>query len=98
MKHAKKGKNKEDRKGFEERIQVLERIRPSAGEEIDGMLKATRRNQVARDDIVDAFAAALTATAPEPVTLPPAPPDPPKDSEGLPMEMVYAEPDMIPGR
>jgi len=41
-----------------------------------------------RDDVVDAFAAALTARLSEGnlVTLPEIPP---RDGEGLPMEMVY---------
>lgn len=84
MKHDKK-----DEAGFRERLDVLERIRPTAGREIDESLKRFKRKEVARDDAVDAMVAAVTAAHDEAVlrTLPPCPP---QDSAGLPMEMVYA--------
>ena len=51
----------------------------------------SRRKDVRLDDAVDAMVAALTASA-EGSALRTLPPNPPKDSVGLPMEMVYVEP------
>ena len=83
--------NKKTEEGFRERIELLKRIRPSAEPEIEDMLRQFRRRDVARDDAVDALAAALTASAPTAAlrTLPPAPE---QDRAGLRMEMVYVEP------
>lgn len=86
---------KAEEEGFQERIRWLDRIRPSADQDIRYMRQRFGKCGVARDDAVDALAAALTATAVAPVTLPE---DPAKDSMGLPMEMVYATPDMISRR
>ncbi len=80
---------KKDKKGYEERLAVLESVRPSARQEIEEILKQFRRKDVARDDAVDAMAAAITASA-QKRNLRTLPPRPPKDSKGLPMEMVYA--------
>ena len=53
----------------------------------------SQRKDVRRDDAVDAMVAALTAST-EGSALRTLPPNPPQDSVGLPMEMVYAEPAM----
>ena len=45
------------------------------------------RKEVAKDDIVDAMAAAVTACCPDNLRTLPA--DPERDAKGLPMEMVY---------
>lgn len=83
--------NKKTEEGFRERIALLERIRPSAEQEIEAMLRRFKRREVARDDAVDALAAALTASAPA-AALRTLPPQPQVDRAGLRMEMVYVEP------
>ena len=83
--------NKKKAEGFRERIELLKRIRPSAEREIEEMLRQFRRSDVARDDAVDALAAALTASAPA-AALRTLPPQPQADRAGLRMEMVYVEP------
>lgn len=88
MENKKKGKE-----GEEERLYVLRKIFPPANVDdvyADACSKFSGKN-VAKDDILDALAAAVTAwkghghlqTAPE---------GPPEDSKGLPMEMVYWTP------
>ena len=83
MKHKKTSEE-----GFRERLHVLRRFRPSAEQEIQGILSQFKRKDVARDDAVDAMVAALTASA-EATALRTLPPEPPRDSVGLPMEMVF---------
>ena len=87
MKHGKKKKE-----GYAERLAVLESVRPSARQEIEEILRDRKflRDDVSRDDAVDAMAAAITA-ATETRNLQTLPPCPPTDSKGLPMEMVYAK-------
>jgi len=83
MKHSKK-----TQKGFSERMQVLESVYPHTNDIIDHALSTYRRNKVARDDILDALSAAVTAmvgvqkliSIPEALEF---------DSQGLRMEMVY---------
>ena len=87
MKHGKKTEE-----GWKERIAVLNRLRPASGQEIEGMLGRFRRREVARDDAVDALAAAVTASA-DAAALRTLPSEPPTDSVGLPMEMVWFEPE-----
>lgn len=83
MKHSKK-----KREGLLERTQVLQSIYPRTDDIIDHALSTYRRNEVARDDILDALSAAVTATVGvrELVSIPEAPEF---DSQGLRMEMVY---------
>ena len=74
--------------GFHERVVVLERHYKGATELIEEAGREYRRYEVARDDIVDALAAAVTAriaqgdykTLPESVEA---------DQKGIRMEMVY---------
>ena len=82
--------NKKKEEGFQERIELLKRIRPSAEQEIEEMLRQFKRREVARDDAVDALAAALTASAPA-AALRTLPPRAQEDRAGLRMEMVYVE-------
>lgn len=79
---------------FWERVEILERINP----EILNPIRTASTGldaDVSNDDIVDAFALAITAS---PITLPvqTLPKNPPTDDDGdpkgLPMEMVYAFP------
>ena len=83
------GKGREE--GFRERVEVLKGLRPSAERELQEIVDQSRRKDVRLDDAVDAMVAALTASA-EGSALRTLPPNPPKDSVGLPMEMVYVEP------
>ncbi len=80
---------KKERLGIKERIGELKSIRSSADKEFDEICKQFPRKEVAKDDIVDAMAAALTASADSDV-LCTLPAQPEKDSRGLTMEMVYA--------
>jgi len=83
MKHSKKTK-----KGFSERMQLLESVYPHTNDMVDHAISTYRRNEVARDDILDALSAAVTAivgvqsliSIPETVEF---------DSQGLRMEMLY---------
>ena len=76
--------------GYTERIAVLRSIRPDVAREIEDMVTRFRGPDVARDDIVDAMAAAITAAADPSLQLT-LPEEPELDSRGLPMEMVYAD-------
>ena len=87
MMHSKKTKE-----GWKERIAVLNRLRPAAEQEIEELSDRFKRRDVARDDAVDAMAAALTASADD-AALRTLPATPQTDSVGLPMEMVYFEPE-----
>ena len=79
---------KKDRQGIDERIRVLQGVWPSAGREFVQICNVVPRTKVEKDDILDAMAAALTASGnlSELRTLPERPP---WDARGLPMEMVY---------
>jgi predicted RNase H-like nuclease len=83
MKHSKK-----TQKGFSERMQVLESVYPHTNDIIDHTLSTYRRNKVARDDILDALSAAVTAMVgiQKLISIPKALEF---DSQGLRMEMVY---------
>ena len=87
MKHYKKTPE-----GWKERIAVLNRLRPASEQEIDGLSNRFKRRDVARDDALDAMAAAMTASA-KAAALRTLPSNPPTDSVGLTMEMVYFEPE-----
>jgi predicted RNase H-like nuclease len=78
------------KEGFENRAELLDKAYPPANAIIRAALAKFKRKDVARDDIVDALAAAVTAlwgqrgvnTIPE---------QPEIDAHGLPMEMVYVK-------
>lgn len=84
MEHSKKR-----REGLLERIQVLKSIYPHTDDIIKQALSKYRRREVARDDIIDALSAAVTAMvgvgAHKLVSIPEAPE---LDSRGLRMEIV----------
>lgn len=63
-------------------------VRPSVGEELARIRTEFRCWDVADDDILDAMAAAITASA-DPVALKTLPEHPTMDSHDVPMEMVY---------
>ena len=91
--------NKKNPSGLGERIDVLRRCAQDVdGIDVDAMfnqgLGKFTRTQVADDDILDALAIAITAkiVSRNPERLGTLPENPPTDSKGLPMEMVYAKP------
>ena len=77
--------------GLEERLTVLESLRPGSRQQAKKMLKQFRRTSVRRDDVVDAMVAAVAASN-RCVTLRTLPANPDIDSEGLPMRIFYPEP------
>ncbi len=80
--------NKKTKDGFEERLKIIEGNLPGAGEFVQSALADYPRSTVAADDIPDAMVAAITASLkPYWQTLPECPE---RDSEGLPMEIVYS--------
>ena len=79
---------KKDRPGLQERLDLLSRVDARASETFQAAQRQFLRREVARDDILDAMVAALTADgAPEGLQSLPASPQ--TDPYGLPMEMVY---------
>ena len=79
---------KKKREGFFERIAVLKNVRPTAEEDVNTIMNQFKRKDVAKDDILDALVAAITASAPL-NSLQTIPPHPKSDRFGLPMEMLY---------
>jgi predicted RNase H-like nuclease len=77
--------------GFEERYGVLEINCPQTGRIVWQALDQFRRKDLARDDILDALALAVSARR-SLKSIRTIPPDPPRDKRGLPMEIVYAVP------
>ena len=80
--------NKKTQSGFDERLAVLTGYLPEARDLITRALLQFPRKLVARDDIVDAFVVALTASRQDSWRT--LPPEPERDMHGLPMEIVYA--------
>ena len=85
MQHAKK-----KRAGFNERLNLLQKFLPNAQALVQEPLNKHKRSAVARDDIIDALVALVTACTADDklITLPASPPI---DSHGLAMEIVYTE-------
>lgn len=81
MKHSKRTEE-----GFKERKQVLHSVFHHTNDIINDAESKYKRNKVARDDILDALSAAVTAMLGINGTIPKSPQF---DSHGLPMEMVY---------
>ena len=89
--------NKKQPLGFEERLETLRRCAQDVnGVDVDAMFKKARgkytKRKVADDDILDALASAITAKIGCENGFMTLPDNPPKDSKGLTMEMVYAKP------
>lgn len=80
--------NKKTKEGFSERFEVLRSVHPLTTEIARQAFSSYRRKDVARDDILDALSAAVTAVAGE-KNLSSIPETPEVDSKGLPMEIVY---------
>ena len=83
MQHAKKRSE-----GLSERTQLLQSIYPQTADIIAYALSTYRRKDVARDDILDALAAAVTGLMGA-HNLSSIPQEPEFDERGLRMEMVY---------
>jgi len=86
MKYSKK---KEKGKAFLERMKVLLSVYPYTKDIVDSTLTKYPRKKVAKDDILDALVAAVTASK-ERQRLSSIPKITDVDSKGLPMEMVYS--------
>ncbi|MCZ0942045.1 MAG: DUF429 domain-containing protein [Gammaproteobacteria bacterium] len=82
------GQSKKGKLGLDQRLEVLSQHWGAANETYQEILDAHPRRELARDDILDAAVAAITALADE-SSLKTLPAEPPQDDRGLPMEMVY---------
>ena len=80
--------SKKDRRGIKERKKILFSLYPHCELIFKYAEHAYRRKDVARDDILDALVAAVTASKGEQVLMT-IPSKPQIDSKGLRMEMVY---------
>ena len=83
--------NKKKAEGERERLDLLEGIEPQAKEIFNAACGMFLRKEVARDDIVDALALAVTGHRGH-GRLRTVPDHPPVDAQGLPMEIVYWDP------
>ncbi len=79
---------KPGKRGFVERLPVLQRIEPRTDAIVAAAASKFLRQQVGWDDILDALAAAVTGYYGY-HALQTLPPSPCHDAKGLPMEMVY---------
>jgi len=80
--------SKKDESGIRERKEVLISVYPYCEDILNYTEQECLHKEVARDDILDAMAAAVTASM-EKEGLLTIPDNPELDSKGLPMEMVY---------
>lgn len=84
--------NKKEIQGFSERLELLENIFPPAREIVNYALSNYYRKDVAKDDILDALSAAITAFGGiQNQQLDSIPEIPEYDSKGLRMEMVFLQ-------
>ena len=83
---------KKSREGYQERLEILQRLNPHAGDIISHGLSRWKRKEVARDDLLDALAAAVTAELGR-NGLQTIPEEPETDRDGIRMEMVYVRAD-----
>ncbi len=82
--------NKKTKQGAEERIGLLKNLKPFTEEIYHNALGSARREDLAKDDILDAIALAITAGSPS-QTLHTIPEQPERDLKNLPMEIVYTK-------
>ncbi len=80
--------------GFFERIKALKSICLVADKIAASALSKYRRKEVAKDDILDALAAAVTAKMGQRYGFECVPCEPEKDSEGLNIQMVFCIPEL----
>ncbi|MDP2215778.1 MAG: DUF429 domain-containing protein [Methanolobus sp.] len=81
--------SKKTSEGFKERIEVLRNIYSGTDEIVNQALSKFKGKDVAKDDILDALVAALTAKLGCECGLRSIPLSPEIDSKGLPMRMMY---------
>lgn len=81
--------SKKKNEGFGERKKLLQEICTSTDEIVQNALSKYRRKNIARDDILDALVASLIAKLSFHRGLKSIPENPEKDSQDLPMQMVY---------
>ena len=74
--------------GYAERMRTLAGFDADAPPVVQAVAEETAGSEIAVEDVLDAVVLAYTA-APGPGSLRSLPPDPPTDSNGLPMEIVY---------
>ena len=84
--------SKKTAKGFAERYSVLVKNYPETQDIVHQALDQFQRKDLARDDILDALALAISAKIGS-NSIRTVPLIPPVDKKGLPMEIVYAVPD-----
>ena len=82
---------KKDKSGFEERYKLLSSMHPLSEAVLEYTMTTYLRKEVARDDILDAMGAAITASKIDQGLLM-IPKNPEFDSNGLSMRMVYYVP------
>lgn len=82
---------KKNPEGLLERLDVLSTVDDRAGSIVAEALLGYPRSAVARDDVLDALAGAVTAVHPDELQTLPETPE--RDDEGFPMEMVYWRPE-----
>jgi len=80
--------NKKTAAGFDERLDLLKNVMSNTEQIVAEALQTFRRRDVAKDDILDALALAITAASPS-ETIMTIPENPEIDLKGLPMEIVY---------
>ncbi|MFL6654929.1 MAG: DUF429 domain-containing protein [Sulfurifustis sp.] len=86
--------NKKSPAGRRERIEILAKYLPNAEAIADAAAGGCRRKDVAWDDILDAFAGAVTARVGY-GNLSTLPANPERDERGLAMEVVFARPGWV---
>lgn len=80
--------NKKTEQGFEERLSLLKNIDYIFEQIFHEALQAFKRKDLAKDDILDAIALAITSSSPS-ESLCTIPEKPERDLKNLPMEIVY---------
>lgn len=86
--------SKKDHEGFSEKTKALKRVCPAADKIADSALSKYRRKEVAKDDILDALVAAVTAKIGQEYGFHYVPYKPEKDSEGLSIQIVFCIPEL----
>ncbi len=80
---------KKTSEGFNERLSILQQLDPTAEQISTEIIEQTRRQEVARDDVLDALCLCLMPLA---GTLKTLPAQPERDATGLAMEICYFSP------
>lgn len=86
--------SKKNHEGFSERMKALKRVCLAANKIADSALSKYRRKEIAKDDILDALVAVVTAKIGQEYGFHYIPCEPEKDSEGLNIQMVFCIPEL----